>query len=73
MAPLYLAAFKRENGKMLVMKQGADEPNWYQKIVGNFAFPNKTEMHAPITATVGKFQLRSLSSRASLTGTDFFL
>ena len=58
---------------MLVAKQSADEPTWYEKIVGNFAFPNKAEVHAPITATVGTFQLKDLSFLASLISIDFSL
>ena len=58
-APLYLAAFRRDKGKMQVMRQAVDEPNWYYKIVGNFAFPSKDELNAPITTTVGKLNKKS--------------
>ena len=53
-APLYLAAFRRKNGAVQVIRQAVDEPNWYNQIVKNFSFPSTEEMHAPITATVGK-------------------
>ncbi|KAJ0702453.1 hypothetical protein HanPI659440_Chr14g0529691 [Helianthus annuus] len=51
---LYVAAFKREGGKMGTIKKKPDEELWYHRIVGNFARPRDADLSVQPTAGAGE-------------------